>query len=341
MQRTRSRPSLAADDDRTWASIAARSLASAAGPCPLAARSRSTAPGLPGLAHAGTRCAGTQPGGTHKHVRVELPRPESGQVAYALLRAGHGDRAAHAAGGKMMVCSKLKRRSGESSLRVMAVAGLGLWLAACASDPRAQDVTSEAGPSGDQAPRDADLDSNALLPPRETCEDNAYLAGCEVAGNAGSAGVPQGAAEIGIAPPVNPPGDDFDATGTNPFVMVDHDPLSTFAVDVDTASYDVFRRDVEDGTLPAPASVRLEEYVNFFSYAYPTADAEAEQPFSISLAAAPSVLDTQLTVLRVGIQGKAPPARAEKLPTNLVFLVDVSGSMNQSDKLPLAQQVLR
>jgi Ca-activated chloride channel family protein len=123
--------------------------------------------------------------------------------------------------------------------------------------------------------------------------------------------------------------------------MAEHDPLSTFAVDVDTASYDVFKRDVEDGILPEPESVRLEEYVNFFSYAYPTAEASAEVPFSISLAAAPSAVDPAHTLLRVGIQGKAAPPAGEKLPTNLVFLVDTSGSMNEPLKLPLAQQVLR
>ena len=123
--------------------------------------------------------------------------------------------------------------------------------------------------------------------------------------------------------------------------MVDHDPLSTFAVDVDTASYDVFRRDVEDGILPVPESVRLEEYVNYFAYEYPAAEFSAEVPFSISLAAAPSALDPSLTLLRVGIQGKAAPPAEEKRPANLVFLVDVSGSMSSSDKLPLAQQVLQ
>jgi len=161
-------------------------------------------------------------------------------------------------------------------------------------------------------------------------------------GSGGNSLVAQPNAGAPDAPAVDPAGgDDFTAAGTNPFVMAEHDPLSTFAVDVDTASYDVFKRDVEDGLLPEPDSVRLEEYVNFFSYDYPTADSSAEVPFSISLAAAPSALDPARTLLRVGIQGKAPPAAEEKRPTNLVFLVDTSGSMNEHDKLPLAQQLLR
>jgi len=132
----------------------------------------------------------------------------------------------------------------------------------------------------------------------------------------------------------------YDTPHTNPFVMVDHDPLSTFATDADTASYDWFARSIADGALPAPVSVRLEDYVNYFQYAYPTLPAAAEVPFSISLAAARHPLGNATTVLRIGLQGKAAPEQ-EKKPANLTFLVDVSGSMQSRDKLPLVQQVLR
>ncbi|MET0411231.1 MAG: von Willebrand factor type A domain-containing protein [Polyangiaceae bacterium] len=137
----------------------------------------------------------------------------------------------------------------------------------------------------------------------------------------------------------NPSGDRYDAVGTNPFVLVAHDPLSTFAADVDTASYDIFRRYAPTGN-PDPASVRLEEFVNYFHYDYPAPPADSEEPFSILLAAAPNPLRAGTTLLRVGIQGKAAPEEETK-PANIVFLVDVSGSMQSSDRLPLAQQVLR
>ena len=133
-------------------------------------------------------------------------------------------------------------------------------------------------------------------------------------------------------------GDSYEAVGTNPFTMVAHDPLSTFAADVDTASYDIFVRDIEAGILPQPESVRLEEYVNFFRYDYEAPAANAEHPFQLHLDAAPSILG-QTTVLRVGLQAKVPPAE-EKRPTNLVFLVDISGSMSSGAKLPLVKQVL-
>jgi Ca-activated chloride channel family protein len=221
------------------------------------------------------------------------------------------------------------------------VATLGLALVGCLAA------------CNDSASRDAAVETSSSFPAaagtvpgpvRETCSDNPYLAGCSGASpNASISGNSPASADQAAAPidrSIND-GDEFAAPGTNPFVMVDHDPLSTFAVDVDTASYDVFRRDVEDGILPDPASVRLEEYVNYFAYDYPVAEPDAELPFSISLAAAPSSLDAGLTLLRVGLQGKAPPAAEEKRPANLVFLVDTSGSMNESDRLPLAQQVLR
>ena len=134
-------------------------------------------------------------------------------------------------------------------------------------------------------------------------------------------------------------GDKFDDVGTNPFTKTSHDPLSTFAADVDTASYDIFVRDIQSEKLPDPKSVRLEEYVNYFNYAYEPPAQNAEHPFALHLKATPNPMgDT--TLLRVGIQAEMPPPE-EKRPTNLVFLVDISGSMTSETKLPLVKQVLR
>jgi Ca-activated chloride channel family protein len=155
------------------------------------------------------------------------------------------------------------------------------------------------------------------------------------AGTGGAAGA--GGAWID---PVQPPdanqGDMYEAPGTNPFVLTAHDPFSTFAADVDTASYDIFRRDVQNGMLPQPASVRLEEYVNYFLYDYPVPDEQSEHPFTISLGAAPSIADNGTALLRVGIQAQ----QKDKPRANLVFLVDSSGSMSSSNKLPLVQYLL-
>jgi Ca-activated chloride channel family protein len=90
---------------------------------------------------------------------------------------------------------------------------------------------------------------------------------------------------------------------TNPFVMAEYDPLSTFAADADTASYDTFRAMALSGSIPDASRVRLEEFVNYFHYDYPAADSDADVPFGIMLDAAPSPFGTGTTHLRVGIQG--------------------------------------
>jgi Ca-activated chloride channel family protein len=132
----------------------------------------------------------------------------------------------------------------------------------------------------------------------------------------------------------------FDDVGINAFTIVDYDPFSTFAADVDTASYDIFRMWVtRSGALPPEESVRLEEYVNAFRYAYPAPPLSAEVPFDVHLALAPHPLGRDRIVLRVGLQAAEPPELV-KLPSNLVFLVDVSGSMQTEDKLPLVKRLL-
>ena len=140
--------------------------------------------------------------------------------------------------------------------------------------------------------------------------------------------------------PFSPPstGEDYHDWGKNPWIDTAQDHLSTFAADVDTASYTIARKKLEGGELPPPASVRVEEWVNYFHYAFP-APAEGSH-FSTVIDAAPNPFFAQRAILRVGV---ATPAKApgERLPANLVFLVDVSGSMDEPDKLPLAKQALR
>ena len=131
--------------------------------------------------------------------------------------------------------------------------------------------------------------------------------------------------------------EDYHDWGRNPWIDAAKDHLSTFAADVDTASFGVARKKLESGTLPPPASIRVEEWVNYFHYSFP-----APAPgsvFSAALDAAPNPFgDT--TILRVAVATPPKPA-SEREPANLVFLVDVSGSMDEPDKLPLARQALR
>lgn len=158
-------------------------------------------------------------------------------------------------------------------------------------------------------------------------------------GGAGIAGPGMDGAEPELPPEAPDTGGSFEPVGTNPFVMTDHDPLSTFAVDVDTASYDIFRQYMGWNQLPPAASVRLEEFVNFFKYAYEAPSFDDPTPFAIHLEAAPGLATPETTLVRIGIKGR-DAAPFEKKPANLVFLVDTSGSMSQSNKLPLVKLIL-
>jgi Ca-activated chloride channel homolog len=147
------------------------------------------------------------------------------------------------------------------------------------------------------------------------------------------------------APPPSPlaladapsPGEAYADYGVNPFVDASQDKLSTFAIDVDTASFSISRRKLTEGTLPPKDAVRVEEFVNSFDYAYP---APTEGPFAVHLDAAPSPYRQGSHLLRVGLQTKRPAARDRK-PVHLVYLVDTSGSMQSADKIGLIKESLR
>jgi Ca-activated chloride channel family protein len=115
-------------------------------------------------------------------------------------------------------------------------------------------------------------------------------------------------------------------------------PLSTFSIDVDTASYANCRRYLNDNMLPPPPAVRVEEFINYFNYQYP--NPRGEHPIAITTELAPCPWNGDNELLLVGLQGKTLDTR-ERMPNNLVFLLDVSGSMNSADKLPLLQSAMR
>jgi len=118
-----------------------------------------------------------------------------------------------------------------------------------------------------------------------------------------------------------------------------HNPVSTFSIDVDTGSYANVRRFLNQGQLPRKDAVRVEEMINYFSYQYPTPD-DINQPFIASTELAPSPWNEDSHLLHIGIKGFEQPA-ANRPAANLVFLVDVSGSMNSPDKIGLLKSSLK
>ncbi|HET7228453.1 MAG TPA: VWA domain-containing protein [Longimicrobium sp.] len=146
-----------------------------------------------------------------------------------------------------------------------------------------------------------------------------------------------------MEPPL--PGDNSPADGynreqystivENEFRDVRNNPLSTFAIDVDAASYANVRRFLGEQRLPPPDAVRIEELVNYFDYDYP--DPVGDAPFSITTEIAPAPWNPAHRLVHVGLQGRRMDPRSLP-PANLVFLVDVSGSMDEPSKLPLLKE---
>jgi len=133
-------------------------------------------------------------------------------------------------------------------------------------------------------------------------------------------------------------GDRFDHIVENPFLAVSDKPLSTFSVDVDTASYSKTRMFLmQHNQLPPPDAVRIEEFVNYFDYSYtPPTD---EHPFAVHVETAACPWRDRHRLVRVGIKGKE--LDKQRPASNLVFLLDVSGSMNSPKKLPLVKHGMR
>jgi len=133
--------------------------------------------------------------------------------------------------------------------------------------------------------------------------------------------------------------DKFEAKEINPVKQAASEPVSTFSIDVDTASYSFVRRALNAGHLPPKDSVRVEEMINYFPYAYPAPDT-AETPFRPTVTVFPSPWNTNNKLVHVAIKGYDLKT-AERPRANLVFLMDVSGSMQGEDRLPLVQNAFR
>ena len=145
-----------------------------------------------------------------------------------------------------------------------------------------------------------------------------------------------------IMPPSPPPppqdGETYNKAKETGFLSPLAKPLSTFSIDVDTASYSNVRRFISEGQRPPAGAVRIEELINYFSYSYPQPN--GAHPFSVTTELGPCPWNSSHKLARIGLKAKDIDTK-DLPPSNLVFLTDVSGSMSDANKLPLLKQALR
>jgi Ca-activated chloride channel family protein len=137
-------------------------------------------------------------------------------------------------------------------------------------------------------------------------------------------------------PPFNT--EDYDHIVENRFLATTQNPLSTFSIDVDEAAYSNIRRYITNGELPPAGAVRIEEMVNYFDYSYP--QPQHDDPFSVNTEIAACPWNNQHRLVHIGLQGKNIPVQ-NLLNANIVFLIDVSGSMEDENKLPLVKSSMK
>jgi Ca-activated chloride channel family protein len=133
--------------------------------------------------------------------------------------------------------------------------------------------------------------------------------------------------------------DQFEAKEINPVKQVAAEPVSTFSIDVDSASYSFVRRALNEGRLPPKDSVRIEEMINYFPYDYPRPDS-SEVPFRPTVTVTPAPWKPTNKLIHIGIKGY-DVVPAERPRANIVLLIDISGSMASADKLPLVKNAFR
>ena len=214
-----------------------------------------------------------------------------------------------------------------------------------ATTTRAEDIAVQASPP--PMPRDEVTTKHRVdeaftdrLPVEESHRRNAHEAASVV--TTGAASAEFGNAGSGIVDirrrrePWNT--EEYGRIYENRFLDARSNPLSTFSIDVDRASYSNVRRFLMSGHLPPADAVRIEELVNYFTYEY--AEPTGAHPFTVATDIAPAPWNPAHRLLRIGLQGKRHAARSLP-PSNLVFLIDVSGSMQSPDKLPLVKQAFR
>ena len=201
----------------------------------------------------------------------------------------------------------------------LAILGLVLFLTGCDA-PTSGTATPGAGTAQSQPTQDIAREQRSIETSR-------------------GAARPEQTRILAAAPPPEPARDKFPDRAANGTIDVAAQPVSTFSLDVDTASYAFVRRTLMSGRLPPAAAVRVEEMVNYFPYAYP-APRDRTHPFAVTTTVTPSPWAAENQLLHIAVRGFDIP-RAERPRANVVLLIDVSGSMGPEDRLPLLQKGFR
>lgn len=215
----------------------------------------------------------------------------------------------------------IKKIGSVSDWKVGLLAGLVPCLLLAACGDRAGNAPTSTAPKS--APQPASAPANPQMPASKVATQQ------EAKPSAGDRSQP--------APP-EPSAEEYNRIEDNPFDLVSASPLSTFSIDVDTAAYSNVRRFINEGQLPPKDAVRIEELINYFKYDYP--QPQGDRPFSVNTEISQAPWNPTHQLVQIGLQGKR--ISSENLPpSNLVFLLDVSGSMGEPNKLPLLQSALQ
>ncbi len=222
----------------------------------------------------------------------------------------------------------------------LALAATVAALTACAGT--GMDTADRASSRAEKRVADADYEEIVVTGSRVRNDSAMATLTVEQAGayrNMQAVGVMNNAPCCPMAPtePVNR--ENYASYETNPVKVAATDPVSTFSIDVDTGAYSNMRRFLANGQLPPQDAVRVEELINYFSYDYPAPDT-LDTPFNVITEVAQTPWNDDTLLLHIGLKGYEIPDH-ERPAANLVFLVDVSGSMRSPDKLPLLKDALQ
>ncbi|HEY9842095.1 MAG TPA: von Willebrand factor type A domain-containing protein, partial [Candidatus Obscuribacterales bacterium] len=220
---------------------------------------------------------------------------------------------------------------------LMLVMSLSLGLGGCASVQRDPDI-KQPPVKVEEEKTEVDVDelqapsTGALAPGKPYPRRDAQLTRTGIAGEREPVAEPDDGTVVHNT-------EEYDRIYENPFLETLKNPLSTFSIDVDTASYSNVRRFIESShQLPPADAVRIEELVNYFPYTYPAPS--GEHPFSVTANLAECPWAKSHRLMRIGLRGQ-PVSLKQLPPQNLVFLLDVSGSMDEPNKLPLLKRSLK